>query len=548
MTSRKPTVADMFVGGGGFSNGFEQAGFRTVVGVDNDPKVKATFKRNHPRARFLLADMEDVHAEDLPDHDVTVGSPPCPNFSHANRNRDPRKGMVLVNHFLRIVRELERAGRKPRAWLMENVPPAAAYFPQWIPRIKVLNAADYGVPQIRYRVFAGDFPLPRPTHARHWSSTLDGGRTVRWVTVRQALGVPYVVPDTNASSPGYMRPREIAPAFRAGNHDTLKAYDGHTGSDPDLPAKAVKAGTRGVPGGENAVRVDQARLDGRGGYLENSLGHDGRRSLDAPSFAIRGHGTRHLIRELGGEVLTPRQMEVAARKKAATEDIQGAIPFPDDLDRPARALIGDFKGLLRRETIIIDEAELCTPSEAALVRPLDPDEPSIVIKPRSHRGGAAQNREPVLEVPEGSVHGFRGIHPDAPSRSVIAGGTGADGHEGGGAPPYLIEPGRPSRVIGKDPNRPVVVDRSIDDRPATAVQGDPRLWPPGHHPETKEGRSVTLRRLTVRECARLQSFPDEFEFVGTKTQQYKQIGNAVPPLLARAIAAAIWEEMKDGRR
>ena len=55
------------------------------------------------------------------------------------------------------------------------------------------------------------------------------------------------------------------------------------------------------------------------------------------------------------------------------------------------------------------------------------------------------------------------------------------------------------------------------------------------------------RAITVREAARIQSFPDTFKFYGTKTSQMKQVGNAVPPMLARAVASAIIEDMSKHR-
>ncbi len=59
----------------------------------------------------------------------------------------------------------------------------------------------------------------------------------------------------------------------------------------------------------------------------------------------------------------------------------------------------------------------------------------------------------------------------------------------------------------------------------------------------KEGIIKGLRRLTVREPARLQAFPDDFVFWGTRSSQYSQVGNAIPPTLAHAVAAAIREQV-----
>ena len=77
----------------------------------------------------------------------------------------------------------------------------------------------------------------------------------------------------------------------------------------------------------------------------------------------------------------------------------------------------------------------------------------------------------------------------------------------------------------------------VHERPATTVCGDARIAPPGHRDRAGGERQFTTetRRVTVQEAAVLQSFPADYFWYGTKSQQYQAVGNAVPPLLAAAV-------------
>src|SRR3990167_1522671 len=152
---------DLFAGCGGASTGLRDGGLPVTLAIDNWKPALDTHIANHPDTEHLKTDILTLDASTLGRFDFVWGSPPCPDFSVANSKRDPERGMILVRKFLKIVAEV-----RPRlGWCMENVPGVADYLPSTIPRVELLNAADYGVPQIRRRIFAGSFKLPRPTHA-----------------------------------------------------------------------------------------------------------------------------------------------------------------------------------------------------------------------------------------------------------------------------------------------------------------------------------------------------------------------------------------------
>lgn len=220
----------LFCGAGGLDHGVESTGRAEVrLGVDLNPDVEPTWRANaklgHRPDSFRVADVRDLRAEDLPPGaDFVLGSTPCQAFSHANSDRDPDDpdiGYGLVRAFLDLVRKYRLAyAATPFYWAMENVPalrPIIRRRDGWIPRTTVLNSADFGTPQIRHRLFAGDYPDPLPTHARiAGQSDLDGRRLGKWVSVREALGLAVIRRSHNGGTES--AERDADPAFAVGRN------------------------------------------------------------------------------------------------------------------------------------------------------------------------------------------------------------------------------------------------------------------------------------------------------------------------------------------
>lgn len=209
---------DLFAGAGGASLGMMKApDVEVLAGVDHDAAAVKTYHRNlpHPAVEHDLTDVDvDVLEAALPPEwslrDIlwVHGSPPCTELSHAQGNRDEINGdRELVGQFLAWVKAV-----KPAVVTMENVVGMltlddgrfmdyveeafewAGYRVRWT----VLNAADYGVPQRRERLYCMAVPFgadhtadqwfPRATHGPGGQQTFDGRALTPYTTVRDAIG------------------------------------------------------------------------------------------------------------------------------------------------------------------------------------------------------------------------------------------------------------------------------------------------------------------------------------------------------------------------
>ena len=205
---------DLFCGAGGLSTGLKKSGFRLCLGVDIDEKALKTYKCNLKRTKVLKEDIKKVTGEKITeltginrrDNFLLAGCPPCQGFSSLGKRDANDEKNELVYEYIRIINELE-----PSFILMETVPGMSTgvgkeIFKNVVKELEenyhveyaTLNAADFGVPQIRKRLVLHGIRndvydnlgldkekqkiLPKSTHSKEKKK---GYR--KWVTVRKAI-------------------------------------------------------------------------------------------------------------------------------------------------------------------------------------------------------------------------------------------------------------------------------------------------------------------------------------------------------------------------
>ena len=236
-------VVSLFSGAGGLDLGFIKAGHQIIWANDLYEDAVKTYQKNIG-SHIICEDITKISTDTIPDCDIVIGGFPCQGFSVANTKRcekDTRN--ILYKQLIRVIK-----AKKPKFFLAENVKGILSLGKgevfamilrdfeklDYNVQYRVLNAADYGVPQTRLRVIIVgvrkdldfQYSYPEPTHSKNG----DGGLP-KWISVSDALSK---LPDPDL-------PNNLP------NHEyskyklTFNGYLGHRPLDPNMPAPTVTA-------------------------------------------------------------------------------------------------------------------------------------------------------------------------------------------------------------------------------------------------------------------------------------------------------------------
>ncbi len=463
----KLRVLDLFSGCGGISLGFQAAGFDITAAVESDRDAARSHGQNfhpampeHAKSRDITTTTPLQLAQDLglgqPSlaFDVIVGGPPCQAFARVGRSKlrevadhpeafrhDPRARLYL--QYLEYVEDC-----MPLAVLMENVPDMLNHgghniaeevcevleSRNYVCAYTLLNAAHYGVPQMRQRMFLIAYhralvvkpSFPPPTH---------------WI----------------ALPAGYEGSRAVALKMLSKNTDPRRAtryVDSPEASDQLPKAITAELAIRDLPVINARALMKSGTLRRGARRFDEPIAYEEPKELTAYAASMRHwrgfEGTAtlrdHVIRYL------PRDYELFAILNPGDQ-------YPEAYEH-AEARFADALAMMRNRAPE-PGSKSWEELRAKIVPPYD-------------------NKK--------FPNKWRKMERNKPARTLLA-------------------------HLGKDSYSHI-------------------------HYDNKQARTVS-----VREAARLQSFPDGFTFAGTMNPAFRQIGNAVPPLLAKAIATMIAEEI-----
>lgn len=525
---QKYKIVDLFSGAGGLSLGFLQTGkVEIVAAAENNPNARKTYKRNHKVSR-LYSDVRTIDYSELLDSvgpiDIVIGGPPCQGFSNANRQHTTVISMNnrLVKEYVRAICEL-----RPKAFVMENV----AMLRSQVHRFMV-DESDLQDERVMNLELSVDEVEILPTSsmfdgAMEFVQQIQKDTTLAWAeSFFKIINLLYRYrinqEKFDKSLEKYLRPLTtklnemcqicsdaeepfIIHAMDNSMATSLLAYIEDRSSDFAALIKAIetplfmqKAISKVNEIAENDVHVFE--------YKETSTGI----VAVVKSYAVLDYIRCVLESEpysysLKVEVLNA--IHFGAPQKRERFIIVG-VPKNSGLEYSFPQPVFAEKFRTVHDAIAdLQDVPVSTEKDAKPVELSAPVEISDLG--RELRGRLLYNHIATAST-ETALERFKALK------------AGQNFHD--------LDPELKSTYSNADRTQNTIYMRLKYNEPSgTVVNVRKSMW---IHPELD-------RAISIREAARLQTFPDTFIFEGTKDSQYQQVGNAVPPFLAKAIANSL---------
>lgn len=525
-------VVDLFAGAGGLSLGFEQTQkYEIKVAFENSPYMQETYRRNHPGVEVLgdvcTADYAEIKRK-YGDIDVVIGGPPCQGFSNANRQKNHAisQNNMLVKQYIRAILELQ-----PKAFVMENVSMLKSDVHKFF-----LSKSDRKiVRQYAIQTKKTSLSLISKEYSFRGAEAIvkDYDRVKKYLWPESEYAELNVIlkyaknPDklkkTLEKHQKYLS--EIAP-----RHITENEKDYILGKDTEafravLSYYSEQISTEElVPAITPAIMI-QRMLSTAKEIRDNQIIVDSYSAQDGivasiRSFAVYDYIEAILQSEKNGYVITKSVLcaaDYGAPQKrmrfvvmGVKKEISEKIALPNGLYKE--------KGYRTVRDAIEDLEDVEPTTEVA-------DDKGIKLEEKENLSELAQalrdskllKNHIVTATTETAMNRFIALNQGENFHSLkdeLKTNTYTD--------------------ISRTQNT-IYLRLNYDEPSGTVVNVRKSMW---IHP-TKN------RAISVREAARLQTFPDHFVFCGTKDKQYQQVGNAVPPIMAKSIAKKLAKVLND---
>lgn len=520
------SVVDLFAGAGGLSLGFMQTGkYEIKVAFERESHMQATYHRNHPNVE-LQGDVCDANYKDILKRygniDVVIGGPPCQGFSNANRQKNHAisQNNMLVKQYIRAIREL-----KPKAFVMENVSMLRSDVHRFYMEETDIDIVEtYRIPNKNTPlyllnsefVFNGALEIVQnldliqqrlwpEDHYRELNIIYKGGKNTEKMVRslekhRQKLTrIAHIYIENNTDDYVVQKSKEAFQAIMDYFDGFLESDKIHNLIEPAIMIQRMLSKAKEIF--DNHIHVDSYEYSEKNGILANirsfavfdylknilSAGDDGyvinSGILCAADFGAPQKRNRFVVIGIKKSISPVVFLPSKKIKDGKYKTVRDAIFDLEDVP-PVYNLADDDKGIPLKHK----------------------DELSPLA--RQLRDSDILRNHIITKTTDVAMARFKSLHQGENFHNL-----------------------KNSLKINtytdvKRTQNTIYLRLNYDEPCGTVINVRKSMW---IHP-TQD------RAISIREAARLQTFPDSFVFCGPKDKQYQQVGNAVPPIMAKAIA------------